>query len=210
MDNRASILSSSLLIENSVSSFLSLLLDIKDKENSISFGNNTRALSFRAKVNLLLDMNVIDKKEDNWKLEKFMEIRNQFIHNIEASTFEKCFSYLTGVQNKLLTEYPQDSTLVLEEQLKKATSKLTSECLGIAQKIFKRTLEIKISEAYRIALSSVAMASKDAIEELQAKAEYSFDNNKISVSEYRDLLEKKLRDYEGKEFDLTKFNITFK
>ena len=169
MDNRASCLSSSLLIEKSLSAFLSSLLDIKDEENSLSFSNKTSALSFRAKVNMLLDMNVFDKKEDNWKLEKFMEIRNQFMHNFEASTFEKCYSYVSGAQNKILKEYPQDATLPLEEQLKKATGKLASECLDIVKKVFNRTLEKKVSESNKVALASVAMASKDAIKELHEK-----------------------------------------
>lgn len=210
MDNRASCLSSSLLIEKSLSAFLSSLLDIKDEENSLSFSNKTSALSFRAKVNMLLDMNVFDKKEDNWKLEKFMEIRNQFMHNFEASTFEKCYSYVSGAQNKILKEYPQDATLPLEEQLKKATGKLASECLDIVQKVFKRTLEKKVSESNKVALASVAMASKDAINELHEKAQSSADTDKISVSEYWDLLEKKIKDYEGRTFDVTVGEITFK
>jgi len=155
-------------------------------------------------------MNVFDKRDDNWKLEKFMEIRNQFMHNFEASTFEKCFSYLSGAQNKLLKEYPQDLTLPIEEQLKKATGKLASECLDIVQKVFKKTLEKKVSEGNKIALASVAMASKDAIEELHEKAQNSQDPDKISVSEYWELLQMKIKDYEGRTFDVTVGDITFK
>lgn len=186
----------SLLIEASLSKFLSKLFDIPDSDNSISFGNKSTALSFRTKVNLLLDMKVFDKN-DNWKLEKFMEIRNQFMHNFEASSYEKCFSFLSGAQEKVLKEYPQDKKLPLEAQLKIASQKLAFEVLNIVQKVFSAVIGKKVTESERITLSTIAKASNKAIEELYEKAKSSDEPDKISLIEYWNLLEIKYKEIEN-------------
>jgi hypothetical protein len=174
----------------------SLHLDISDSNNSISFGNKSTALSFRAKVNLLLDMKVFDKN-DNWKLEKFMEIRNQFMHNFDASTYEKCFSFLSGAQEKLLKEYPQDKNLPLEDRLRIASQKLASETLDIVQKVFSAAIGKKVLEGTQTALSTIAKASKQVIEILYEKAKTSDEPDKISISEYWNLMEAKCKELEN-------------
>jgi hypothetical protein len=196
MDNRSSFLGMSLLVEASLSKFLSGLLDISDSNNSLSFGNKSSALSFRAKVNLLLDMKVFDKN-DNWKLEKFMEIRNQFMHNLDASTYEKCFGFLSGAQEKLLKEYPQDKNLPIEDQLRIASQKLASETLDIVQKVFSAAIGRKVIEGNQTALSTIAKASKEVMDILYQKAKTSNDPDKISITEYWNLMETKYKEHEN-------------
>lgn len=87
---RTSILNISLFIENKTSSILCALLDIERKESK-SFGNTSQALSFNAKVNLLLDLNVLNSDEVKL-LNSFMYIRNQFVHNISVSSFVNVFN----------------------------------------------------------------------------------------------------------------------
>ena len=69
---------------------LAFLLDIDfDKLNeSKPLGNTSSALSFSQKVNLLLDYKSITK-EEKLKLESFMNIRNQFMHNQSADSYLK-------------------------------------------------------------------------------------------------------------------------
>ena len=81
IDIRKEILLSSLYLESFLSHFLGGMLGIKDISNSMSLGNTGKALSFSQKLNLLIDIGAL-KKDDQKKFLAFMEIRNQFMHNI--------------------------------------------------------------------------------------------------------------------------------
>jgi hypothetical protein len=87
---RTSILNISLFIEDKTSAILCELLDINRKESK-SFGNTSQALSFNDKVNLLLELNVLNS-DDVKLLNSFMYIRNQFIHNISVTSFVNVFN----------------------------------------------------------------------------------------------------------------------
>ncbi|MDP2385135.1 MAG: hypothetical protein Q8M29_02070 [Bacteroidota bacterium] len=126
IDIRKDVLLSALYVEGYVSHFLARLLNVKDPDKSMSFGHTGKALSFNQKVNLLIDVGAL-KKEDQTKFITFMEIRNQFMHNMNAKTYELCFSYIKGKDKFLLGMYPQKATLSPEKQLEKAVSELTNE-----------------------------------------------------------------------------------
>lgn len=63
------------------------------KTDSKTLSNKSSSLSFKTKVDLLYDLDRINKEEYNLLI-LFMEIRNQFIHNIEATSFEKVFEII--------------------------------------------------------------------------------------------------------------------
>ncbi|GEM_PF-6862999 len=63
--------------------------------DTISFGDTNRALSFNAKINLLLDFKGIDN-EDQAHLIKLSEIRNQFAHNFSINSFTSLNSNKNG------------------------------------------------------------------------------------------------------------------
>jgi hypothetical protein len=151
IENRAFILEISVTIENILSLFLSVILEIKSRDSSLSLGTKSSALGFNAKTNLLLDMKYIEK-ENKWKFQKFMEMRNQFAHNAKVDTFEKCF-LLIGTREKLLSTYPNDKSLSLEERLKVVSIALGMEIISICKEILK-----KIGEEFRIEKSLEALA----------------------------------------------------
>src|SRR5688572_19762225 len=93
IEKRQNILNVSLLVENFTSLFLSRLLEIQDHRKTISFGNKSSSLSFNQKVNILIDIGALNAT-DKIKFQTFMEIRNQFMHNIDADSYENCFKYL--------------------------------------------------------------------------------------------------------------------
>ena len=204
---RAEYLKFSLLVEDYISSYLSSLIGVKEAKESISFGNKSSSLSFQAKVNLLLDMEVLDKKNDKWKLQKFMEIRNQFMHNIDADNCETCISFINGAKDKLLKEYPQDENLAIEDQLRQASLALANEALLMTKKVFIKLLSKVGNEGHKAGLKIVAKASSDTIKYLQEKASKEKDPDKISLSEYWEVLEKRISELNHDESFTT--DLTF-
>ena len=108
------------------SAFLSVLLGIKDLKNSRVLGNRSGCLSFNQKIDLLIEMGAVSSKDRN-KFQAFMEIRNQFMHNISANTYENCYSFMNGTDKFILKTYPQDNTKAREEALREATGELIDE-----------------------------------------------------------------------------------
>jgi hypothetical protein len=140
LDTRIEILKTSLLIERFLSHFLGGLLNIKDVRKSISLGNKNTALSFNQKINLLIDIGALNS-ETKAKFQIFMELRNQFMHNIEAKTYTSCLSFMDGKESYLLKKYPQNITYTKETQLRKAVSNLSTEVLELSIGIMDRLKE---------------------------------------------------------------------
>ena len=102
-ENRTIILELSVMIEDMLSLLLSFILEIPNRRDSLSLGTKSTGLSFNAKVNLLLDMKYFEK-ENRWKFQMFMEIRNQFAHNLKVETFGQCFELIKG-KEKLIKAF---------------------------------------------------------------------------------------------------------
>jgi hypothetical protein len=157
MKKRSKILSCSLTLELLASLTLGQMLDVDeldDLKNTRSLGNKSSALSFSQKLNLLLDIKTITKDERT-KLDSFLGIRNQFMHNKSA------FSYFTAVNafngmNKLLKFYPESldklevekalegdeaALLNVEISLEKCTDELFSDGMNIITGIKGSLLE---------------------------------------------------------------------
>ena len=117
-----------------MSSFsLAYLLDIDfDKiKESKSLGNTSSSLSFNQKVNLLLDNKSITK-EEKLKLESFMNIRNQLMHNKDADSYEKAVDYISGLKNRLKKIYPElFIDIKMEDILENCVTKLYNDSLSI-------------------------------------------------------------------------------
>jgi hypothetical protein len=104
---RTKVLEYSLELESFVSYELAQLLDISDYKNSKSLGNGSSSLSINQKLNLLLDVENINKKEKG-TIENFMSIRNQFMHNIDANSYTYVIDKLVGLENRLKKQYPNN------------------------------------------------------------------------------------------------------
>lgn len=143
-EKRKKVLSMSLSLENMTSAFLSKLLGIVNHKETISFGNKSSSLSFSHKISLLIDIGALPAEQRN-KFLTFMEIRNQFVHNIEAKDYESCYSFLKGKETFILREYPQDKELNKEEQLENATMDLCIELGKITIEILER-IKVKVEQ----------------------------------------------------------------
>src|SRR3954465_2362712 len=92
---RLKVLEDSLQLEGYATIWLSVFLDI-DARTSKTLGNKSTAMPLNNKVSLLTDLGALEPNESE-KFLKFMEIRNQFMHNPNAETFVDCFKYINGI-----------------------------------------------------------------------------------------------------------------
>ena len=134
LDIRKDILEYSLMMEMLTTNFLARILDIKEPKNSKTLGNKTSSFSFNHKIDLLIDLGAL-RKEERKKYQYFMEIRNQFMHNIDASSYEKCLACLDGTNNAVLKLYPQPESLSLDEKYRNAVFALSEETLDLTIQI---------------------------------------------------------------------------
>jgi len=84
-DLRSTILICSIRCEEAASGALKMLLRTI-KPSSKTLDNKSSSLSFKSKIDLLSDIDDL-KPEDYTCMIKFMEIRNQFIHNPDCNSF---------------------------------------------------------------------------------------------------------------------------
>jgi hypothetical protein len=98
MKLRSYVLEHSIRQEQTSAKIIKLILRIL-KNKTKTLGNKSSSLSFKNKVDLLHDLGDVDDMHYN-HLIKFMEIRNQFAHNHECSSFLKL-----GEANSELTNY---------------------------------------------------------------------------------------------------------
>ncbi|MBW8199536.1 hypothetical protein [Flagellimonas abyssi] len=101
------VLSSSVRFENLASMFLRTVLKLED--SAISTGNTSQALSMNQKLILLLDSKLLDKEYKKY-IKTFFDIRNQFVHNASAKSFEDCLTFLDGTENFLEKKYKDKRT----------------------------------------------------------------------------------------------------
>lgn len=103
MSARAMVLETSVQVESNISGVLGYLLSI-NVDTSKSLSCKSTALSFNAKLNLLLDMDILNKIE----IEKFVifsHIRNQFAHNVKVYSFDTCINEIEGLLNRFRKLY---------------------------------------------------------------------------------------------------------
>lgn len=89
---RAKVIERAVGFEELISQLLSMLLEV-DKNESRSFGHKNIALSFNAKINLLIDLKFIPK-EISKDFQLFAEIRNKFAHVLYVDSLVKCFEII--------------------------------------------------------------------------------------------------------------------
>lgn len=130
LDLRKDIIEIALTIETAVNQLLISYLNI-DKTSTKTLSNKSSSLSFKNKIDLLNDLEVL-ADDEHGNLNTLMEFRNQFLHNSECNSFSKAINLLgTDKKNKLLKfadfEFKND-----EEYLyKNAYKTLFIRCLDI-------------------------------------------------------------------------------
>ena len=89
--------------------------------------------------------------DERKKFQAFMEIRNQIMHNLEASTYEKCCSYLNGVDKFLLKIYPHNEERNQELRLEKACLKLAEDVISLDYQIIEKVKD-KFGKEFKLDL----------------------------------------------------------
>jgi len=171
MKERTEVLQTALIIEKMTTTFLAGLLGIKDLKESKVLGNKSGCLSFNQKIDLLIDLGALSK-ENRGKFQTFMEVRNQFMHNLSANNYENCFSFTNGSDKFILKTYPQEKTLSREEMLKKATielsediAKLTANIINKLEEKLKKDAEFEVAKKSQEAFIMSISQLKDSIDE---------------------------------------------
>ncbi|MEJ7830583.1 MAG: hypothetical protein WKF91_20405 [Segetibacter sp.] len=78
------------------------------KEDSKTLGNQSSSLSYKAKIDILYDLDEITPEQYNGLI-KQMEIRNQFIHNYDIDTFSNLIADKPEFRNYLDKNYKNES-----------------------------------------------------------------------------------------------------
>ena len=194
---KAQVLKASIEIETKLSELLLELLSI-NKEAPKTLGKTGSALSFKSKTDLLLDIDKIDL--DLYKdLILFMEIRNQFIHNIDTNSFEiviervkKENHLLSFLKNKTLgwldkekqLEFAfSDFTSSLHHRLLDVSDVISAEKVESFQKILKEiVLELKLNHMNSI------------VEEICLDIENKIKTNEIEVNQIGKYFKEKIKE----------------
>ena len=185
VDNRLYVLKTALLIEKLATRFLATLLDAADNINGRSFSGSS-ALSFNQKINLLVDIDALPKNE-RVKFQKFMEIRNQFMHVLEADTYVKCISRINGANNYLNKNYNLKEFRNQEDALKEGVRLLSNEVyenmIVIATTAMDRGIE-KLRGKYSIeAMNAFKESIEDTVPLIEAWAKRVNEGTERNVPE---------------------------
>ena len=140
---RSEILDIALNLEHAVNMLLLLLLSIENPKRK-AITNKSGNLSFKNKLDLLFDLEVLNSAEHR-KLLLLMEFRNQFLHNIECSSFENALKLLGADKEKKLLKFDDQEKIIDKEfRYEHAFRNLNIECLKIlSDKIEDRENQIE-------------------------------------------------------------------
>lgn len=188
MEMRAGVLNYALIMEHFTSMFLKELFGVtKSKEETFCFGNKGTSLSFDTKIYLLMDIGAMDKSSKS-KFLAFMAIRNQFMHNLDAKSYEECFAFLDGTESFLLKTYKIAKTEDKEGYLKLAVetlcrdvNQLTSDVIGHIKEKRKQNEELKFkSEMLKHTETALYSLGDEFIEDFKAVKDRSYTGDEVS------------------------------
>ena len=121
---RSEILEYSLILENAINDLLLLNLGIYNGGKETRLFGNKASISFKNKIDLLYDINVLNKVE-NSELELLMNFRNKFLHDINCNTFLRVLELLdNGIKNRFKVFLKEDESLSDESACNTACSNL--------------------------------------------------------------------------------------
>ncbi|MDO6803189.1 hypothetical protein Q4595_12080 [Wenyingzhuangia sp. 1_MG-2023] len=195
LEIRKEVLYCSLILEESLSICLKSMFEIPSNQSK-AMGFQGSALSFKNKVDLLYDINKIPREEYS-KFIMFMEIRNQFIHNIDSDNFEivlkridkkNKFLHLDTFHNDFIEKNKseeKDIEKVYSFIFHKLFSHLRKKLNEIGQNIInekKQILDQKMNELlfkeYKEINLLLAQSIDDSADDLNIKLQQEFNSSK--------------------------------
>lgn len=186
---RIDVLYASLTMEKLVGSILGQLLNI-DNENSKTLGHKGTSLTFKNKVDLITDIKAMER-EDAKKFEYLAEIRNQFLHNLDVDTFERCFGNLEGREKGYRKLYePSDTTgLSNEEVLSKCFDAHFMDLKNVVEKLFGLIYE----KTYKLGFADGSKRTSDLIIESLIEFKYESADYEMIFNKIIDRTEIKIK-----------------
>lgn len=162
---RTTILEKSLTLENFLSQIIAQIIRVP-KTKTKTLGNQSSSLSFKTKVDLLYDLDRINLEEYNLLI-LFMEIRNQFIHNIESDSYIKVLEILgNSKKTKLLNVNPDVAEFHTELKKRQDTEEQQEKSLEFAfDFLFLKLREIILNQHQKI----IEDFEKEKLQEVDSK-----------------------------------------
>lgn len=193
---RIDILNKALTIEAFTSLFLAEILGIHDPEKSNSFGMSGSALSFDAKINLLIDVGALNKEERN-KFRIFMEIRNKFIHNININTYENCFATIEGRDKYIMSLYKPVQTISREDHLQMGVHNLfidvMEKTLAVAEKIIEKETKERLLKINTDLVLEVGKQYSTVMSELVEYLDFKGNNYTYKRAEVLEIVDTQIK-----------------
>ena len=203
---RKEILEQSLILEDLLSTNLQYLFEI-DTNESKTLGFKGSALSFKNKVDLLVDIGKIsDKDYPNFIM--FMEVRNQFIHNADSNNFEIVLKRIKK-KNKLISldlnyskfiEFYEQEGKSIEEVYSLAFTKLFLDLKDILKETGKRiikekqkVLEDRIEAIKKVELEKILQKLTEAIDESSDLLNKEFQKGLNTDKDFGELIRYSIR-----------------
>ncbi|KQC28634.1 hypothetical protein [Flagellimonas eckloniae] len=162
MELRSYVISRVLRLEQSSTSLIKSILRFL-KEDLKSLGHKSGALSFKSRIDLLYDLEELDKTYYSHLL-KLMEIRNQFAHNHNAVSFESLDEFNPQL-NKYLEKYQNENIsedLSREDRLKTTFNEIFEMTCGRLLTIEMEYID-GIQEEYKAHINNKAIENIDEI-----------------------------------------------
>jgi hypothetical protein len=158
---RKEILEFALTLENEINRLLISYLNI-ESENLKTLGHKNTSLSFKSKLDLLSDLNIFTKDEQD-KFILLMEFRNQFLHNINCESFQTAIQFLGPDRGKRLLKF-DDVDFDGEQEFKYINSyrSLFINCLEIVAA--KYEIKERLTETRRLILTEISDYSSYVID----------------------------------------------
>ena len=190
LELRKEIIEIALTLEGAINNLLISYLNI-DSLNLKALGNKNSSISFKNKIDLLADIEVLNKDE-HFKFLILMEFRNQFLHNANCNSFEKAVEILGTDRGKQLLKY-NDVTFNanLETIYKHSYQRMYIECLDIVLKKYED--KHKIVQTRRKTITDVAEYGKYIIDKDTEVFDIIAKQCEPNKNDTKDLIDFKMR-----------------
>ena len=166
---RTKILEKSLNLEDNINRCLRVLIEVKSSQPK-TIGDKSSSIPLASKINLLLDLELLNKEEYN-QLFCFLEIRNQFMHNIHCDSYIKVIEKISRSNLLLkldskLTEFYENPILIenREEYIKLMVDNLGLRVLEIAINLHKKSIDKLENKMHNSQLGKMNSAHKEGME----------------------------------------------
>lgn len=187
---RTGVLEKALYLESEMNKLLTLFLNVERGKETRTFGNKSTSLSFKNKIDLLFDLDVLNK-EENDQLLLLMQFRNQFLHNIHCSSFIIAVGLLQGSSKHLSKFVGEEVHQNKESEYDSAFDNLYTSCLRI------------ISSKYSLK-REIVEKKHQTIRHMIAYMEYIFDKD----SELQDSIFEACVPFEGESYEVSMLKMS--